>query len=147
MIFQVSEWFGNMRRRIRIVTRGLSLCWEQKVQRYNSLITGKSEPLPILPEDLINSWNPNPTWRLYSTGSPASTSQPNQSIYHILGLCFIHSESDVTYSRNVHIIIIKTTEYLYIYIYIYILIERTCLHVITAGESPLLYRCRSEKFR
>ena len=49
-----------MRRRIREATQGLTLCWEQRVQRYNSLITGKSEPLPILPEDSINSWTPPP---------------------------------------------------------------------------------------
>lgn len=55
---QVSEWFGNMRRRVREATRDLTLCWEERVRRYNSLITGKSEPLPILPHDTINTWAP-----------------------------------------------------------------------------------------
>ncbi|XP_068247008.1 uncharacterized protein [Palaemon carinicauda] len=53
---QVSEWFGNMRRRIREATRGRGICWEERVRMYNSVITGKSEPLPILPEDDINTW-------------------------------------------------------------------------------------------
>ncbi|KAK7069800.1 hypothetical protein SK128_018033, partial [Halocaridina rubra] len=61
MTFQVSEWFGNMRRRIREATRGLGICWEERVRIYNSVITGKSEPLPILPEDEINSWVPPKT--------------------------------------------------------------------------------------
>nr|XP_045581450.1 uncharacterized protein LOC123745182 [Procambarus clarkii] len=55
---QVSEWFGNMRRRIREATRGLGLCWEERVRVYNAVITGKSEPLPILPDDAINTWVP-----------------------------------------------------------------------------------------
>nr|XP_053642379.1 uncharacterized protein LOC128695651 [Cherax quadricarinatus] len=55
---QVSEWFGNMRRRIREATRGMVLCWEERVRLYNTVITGKSEPLPILPEDTINTWVP-----------------------------------------------------------------------------------------
>ncbi|XP_071514348.1 uncharacterized protein [Panulirus ornatus] len=55
---QVSEWFGNMRRRIREATRGMGVCWEERVRVYNSVITGKSEPLPILPGDAINTWVP-----------------------------------------------------------------------------------------
>ncbi|XP_027227488.2 uncharacterized protein [Penaeus vannamei] len=55
---QVSEWFGNMRRRIREATRGLGVCWEEKVRVYNSVITGKSEPLPIEAGDAINTWVP-----------------------------------------------------------------------------------------
>ncbi|XP_064088592.1 uncharacterized protein LOC135202983 [Macrobrachium nipponense] len=55
---QVSEWFGNMRRRIREATRGRGICWEERVRIYNSVITGKSEPLPIMPEDEINTWVP-----------------------------------------------------------------------------------------
>ncbi|KAG0720588.1 Homeobox protein Mohawk [Chionoecetes opilio] len=55
---QVSEWFGNMRRRIREATRGLGVCWEERVRLYNTVITGKSEPLPILPGDAINTWVP-----------------------------------------------------------------------------------------
>ncbi|CAL4069822.1 unnamed protein product [Meganyctiphanes norvegica] len=55
---QVSEWFGNMRRRIREATRRLNLCWEERVRVYNNVITGKSEPLPILPDDAINFWEP-----------------------------------------------------------------------------------------
>ncbi|KAF2364782.1 Homeobox KN domain [Trinorchestia longiramus] len=55
---QVSEWFGNMRRRIRDTTRDLAMCWEERVLRYNSLITGKSEPLPIEAHDSINAWKP-----------------------------------------------------------------------------------------
>ncbi|XP_042239443.1 uncharacterized protein LOC121877683 [Homarus americanus] len=55
---QVSEWFGNMRRRIREATRGMGICWEERVRVYNSVITGKSEPLPIIPEDAINTWVP-----------------------------------------------------------------------------------------
>lgn len=53
---QVSEWFGNMRRRIREATRGLGVCWEERVRLYNTVITGKSEPLPIQPGDAINTW-------------------------------------------------------------------------------------------
>ncbi|KAK8401860.1 hypothetical protein O3P69_001154 [Scylla paramamosain] len=55
---QVSEWFGNMRRRIREATRGLGVCWEERVRLYNKVITGKSEPLPIQPGDAINTWVP-----------------------------------------------------------------------------------------
>ncbi|KAB7498251.1 hypothetical protein Anas_07435 [Armadillidium nasatum] len=63
---QVSEWFGNMRRRIRDANKGLQLTWEEKVKRYNDIISGKSDPLPIMPGDTIAEQNNNETELLNS---------------------------------------------------------------------------------
>lgn len=99
-----------MRRRIREATRGLGVCWEEKVRVYNSVITGKSEPLPIESGDAINTWVP-----------PIAQGKACQLYLFHFALFFV-----ILFIYSSGYLSIYLFTYLYIYLSIYLFIIPIC---------------------